>query len=60
MYIYIYSYEEYTYTIMMDLMDSLKKEIALAEENLTLAAAKGPMYGLIHTIRHLLNTLNWQ
>jgi len=44
----------------MDLMDNLKKEVELAEENLTLASAKGPMYGLIHTIRHLLNTINWQ
>lgn len=44
----------------MDLLDDLKNEVALAEENLTLASAKGPMYGLIHAIRHLLNTLNWQ
>jgi len=44
----------------LDLLDDLKKEVELAEENLTLASAKGPMYGLIHTIRHLLNTLNWQ
>lgn len=41
-------------------MDDLKKEVKLAEQNLTLASAKGPMYGLIHTIKHLLNTINWQ
>jgi len=41
-------------------MDDLKKEAKLAEQNLTLASAKGPMYGLIHTIKHLLNTINWQ
>lgn len=55
-----FSNEDYTYVIIYDLMEKLEKEIELAEENLTLASAKGPMYGLIHTIRHLLNTLNWQ
>lgn len=54
------SYEELTYSITLDLMNELKKEVELAEKNLTLASAKGPMYGLIHTIRHLLNTLNWE
>ncbi|KAE9528149.1 hypothetical protein AGLY_012571 [Aphis glycines] len=53
------NYEECAYSIILNLLDDLKKEVELAEENLTLASAKGPMYGLIHTIRHLLNTLNW-
>lgn len=48
------------YDIILELMNNLKKEVELAEKNLTLASANGPMYGLIHTIRHLLNTLNWQ
>lgn len=41
-------------------MERLKKEVDLAEESLTLASAKKPMYGLIHSIRHLLNTINWE
>ncbi|VVC29565.1 Armadillo-type fold,Domain of unknown function DUF2428, death-receptor-like,Armadillo-like helical [Cinara cedri] len=52
--------EDYTYVIIVELINNLKKEVALAEESLTLASANGPMYGLIHTIRHLLNTLNWK
>lgn len=44
----------------MDLINDLENEIELAEGSLTLASAKGPMYGLIHCIRHLLDTLDWQ
>lgn len=52
------SHEDYTFVIITDLMNDLENEIKLAEESLTLASAKGPMYGLIYCIRHLLNTLD--
>lgn len=51
---------DYAFVIITDLMNDLENEIKFAEESLTLASAKGPMYGLIHCIRHLLNTLDWQ
>ncbi|XP_050441276.1 thyroid adenoma-associated protein homolog isoform X2 [Adelges cooleyi] len=54
------NFEEHTFTVISEFMVELKKEIMLAEESITLASAKGPMYGIIHTIRHIINSLNWQ
>ncbi|XP_050527383.1 thyroid adenoma-associated protein homolog isoform X2 [Daktulosphaira vitifoliae] len=52
--------EEYTLDILSNLAKMLEIEIKLAEKSIILASAKGPMYGIIHTIRHLVNTLNWE
>jgi len=55
-----FSHEDYMFAVITDLVNDLEKEIDLAKDSLTLASAKGPMYGLIHCVRHLLNTCNWQ
>lgn len=44
----------------MNLMNDLKEEVEQAEQSLIWASGSGPMYGLIHTIRHIINTLDWQ
>ncbi|XP_046382612.1 thyroid adenoma-associated protein homolog [Ischnura elegans] len=42
------------------LFEQLKREYAVAAENLLLAAGSGPIYGTLFSIRYLLKILDWK
>ncbi|XP_071447659.1 tRNA (32-2'-O)-methyltransferase regulator THADA isoform X2 [Hetaerina americana] len=52
-------YQKNTFYIIWILFEQLRKELAIGNQNLLLAAGSGPMYGTLFSIRHLLNTLDY-